>query len=240
MTIIQKTVQEIGCGTIVHNPLVTPSAARSATGFGMVCAMKENPLSKSATPQNQFLISFYPESCFGGFSDIDGTIAFYVRVNALITSDSVVVDFGCGRGEYGEDAIQIRRDLRVLKGKVWKVVGLDIDPAAAANPFLDEFFLLSDEGRWPLASRHADLVLCDNVLEHLRCPQFFFKEAARVLKPGGFVCIRTPNVLSYVGLISRAIPNRSLKYDQNLKPANVKSTTCAYLFVTEQAISATC
>jgi hypothetical protein len=34
--------------------------------------------------------------------------------------------------------------------------------------------------------------------------------------------------------------NRSLKYDQNLKPANVKSTTCAYFFVTEQAISATC
>ena len=32
---------------------------------------------------------------------------------------------------------------------------------------------------------------------------------------------------------------RSLKYDQNLKPANVKSTTCAYFFVTEQAISAT-
>jgi hypothetical protein len=34
--------------------------------------------------------------------------------------------------------------------------------------------------------------------------------------------------------------SRSLKYDQNLKPANVKSTTCAYFFVTEQAISATC
>ena len=34
--------------------------------------------------------------------------------------------------------------------------------------------------------------------------------------------------------------NRSLKYDQNLKPANVKSITCAYFFVTEQAISATC
>jgi len=36
------------------------------------------------------------------------------------------------------------------------------------------------------------------------------------------------------------LTSRSLKYDQNLKPANVKSITCAYFFVTEQAISATC
>jgi len=34
--------------------------------------------------------------------------------------------------------------------------------------------------------------------------------------------------------------NRSLKYGQNFERANEKSTTCAYFFVTEQAISAAC
>ena len=29
-----------------------------------------------------------------------------------------------------------------------------------------------------------------------------------MLKPGGYLCIRTPNVLSYVGLISRLVLNR--------------------------------
>jgi hypothetical protein len=38
----------------------------------------------------------------------------------------------------------------------------------------------------------------------------------------------------------KAEPNRSLKYGQNFERANEKSTTCAYFFVTEQAISATC
>ena len=37
---------------------------------------------------------FYPESRFGGFTDIDGTVAFYSRVNALVKPLYVVVDFG--------------------------------------------------------------------------------------------------------------------------------------------------
>jgi SAM-dependent methyltransferase len=41
---------------------------------------------------------FYPESRFGGFTDIDGTVAFYPRVNALAASKDVVLDFGCGQG----------------------------------------------------------------------------------------------------------------------------------------------
>jgi len=182
--------------------------AQSLPAVGVADALRKEVPVGSAEPQNRFLASFYPESRFGGFSDIDGTIAFYVRVNALVTPDSIVVDFGCGIGAYREDPVQIRRELRVLKGKVRKVVGLDIDAAAAANPFVDEFLLLGEEGLWPLPSHQADLVLCDNVLEHLERPELFFQEAARVLKPGGSLCIRTPNVLSYVGVISRLVPNR--------------------------------
>lgn len=45
---------------------------------------------------------FYPEARFGGFTDIDGTIAFFNRVNSLIETSSVVLDVGCGRGAYAE------------------------------------------------------------------------------------------------------------------------------------------
>lgn len=111
-------------------------------------------------------------------------------------------------GEYGDDPVQFRRRLRVLKGKVKRVIGLDVDPHAANNPFVDEFHRIDDGAPWPIKSDSIDLVLCDNVLEHLERPDWFFAEAHRVLVRKGYLCIRTPNVLSYVGLISRLVPNR--------------------------------
>lgn len=152
--------------------------------------------------------AFYPESRFGGFTRVDGTVAFYTRVQALANPHSVVVDFGCGRGAYASDPIPFRRELRIFKGKVGQVIGLDANPAAAENPFLDTFSCL-DGPRWPLEDDSIDLILCDNVLEHLPEPAAFFGEARRALRPGGVVCIRTPNALNYIALLSRLIPNRS-------------------------------
>lgn len=63
---------------------------------------------------------FSPESKFGGFSNIDGTIAFYTRVNPLLASSSIVLDVGCGRGIYNKDLVILRRNLRILRGKVKK------------------------------------------------------------------------------------------------------------------------
>jgi SAM-dependent methyltransferase len=151
--------------------------------------------------------TFYPESRFGGFSDVDGTLAFYQRVNALLQPGFVVLDLGCGRGAYANDPLPLRRELRNLKGKVKKVIGLDVDPAAAVNPFIDEFQLL-DGPRWPLEDRSLDLLLSDHVLEHLAEPEAFFSEACRLLRPAGYLCLRTTNAWSYVALASRLVPNR--------------------------------
>jgi SAM-dependent methyltransferase len=151
---------------------------------------------------------FYPESRFGGFTQIDGTVAFYARVQALVRPDSVVIDFGCGRGAYTDDPVPFRRDLRIFKGKVRRVIGLDASPAGESNPFLDEFHQLSGS-HWPLPDESADLLICDNVLEHLPDPDAFFAETRRVLRPGGLACIRTPNRWNYIALLSRLIPNRS-------------------------------
>jgi SAM-dependent methyltransferase len=150
---------------------------------------------------------FYPESRFGGFTQVDGTIAFYARAQALARPDSLVVDFGCGRGAYAGDPIPFRQNLRVFKGKVRQVIGLDASPAGAENPFLDEFRCL-EAAAWPLEDASADLILCDNVLEHLPEPEMFFSEAYRVLRSGGTLCIRTPNRWNYIALLSRLVPNR--------------------------------
>jgi SAM-dependent methyltransferase len=152
--------------------------------------------------------SFYPESLFGGFSNCDGTVAFYTRVNALTRPSFVLVDFGCGRGQHAEDPVGFRRDLQCFKGKVAKVIGLDVDIAGQSNPTIDEFRALVPGQAWPIENRSVNLILCDYVLEHLPEPRLLFCEARRVLVGGGFLCLRTTNLLSYVGLAAKLVPNR--------------------------------
>jgi|SRR5579863_486977 len=151
---------------------------------------------------------FYPESTFGDITDIDGTVAFYTRVNALIQSAFVVLDFGCGRGSRQDDTVAFRRVLCTLKGRVSKVIGIDVDPIGQENPYLDEFRPLLPGSAWPVEDGATDLIVCDSVMEHLPDPPSFFQEARRVLADGGYLCIRTPNVHSYLGVASRLVPNR--------------------------------
>ena len=150
---------------------------------------------------------YYPETRFGGFTDLDGTVAFFSRVNSLIDGSSVVLDVGCGRGEYSEDPIPLRKNLRVLQGKAGKVIGIDVDQHAQTNPFIDEFHLIQGDS-WPIESNSIDLIVCDNVLEHINNPEQFFTEIHRVLKNGGFLCARTPNRWSYIALAATLIPNK--------------------------------
>jgi len=155
-----------------------------------------------------YRFSFYPETSFGGFTDTDGTVAFYSRVNSLLQPSFTVVDFGCGRGSYLEDPVPFRRNLRLVKGKVSSVIGIDVDEAGKSNPCVDEFRLLMPGGDWPVASRSVNLVICDYVMEHLPDPNSFIQEANRVLVKGGYLCVRTPNIHSYMGVASRLIPNK--------------------------------
>jgi len=152
---------------------------------------------------------FYPECKFGGYADIDATIVFFTRVNALLDKTHTVLDIGCGRGASFKDALPFRRDLMTLKGKAAKVIGIDVDEAGQKNNGIDEFKRFKVGEAWPVDDDSVDLCLSDNVLEHVEDVELFFSEAARVLKTGGRLCIRTPNLWSYFGLCSKLIPNKS-------------------------------
>ena len=155
----------------------------------------------------QLIKKHYPESNYGGYTDIDGTVVFYTRVNAIITSADTLLDLGCGRGEYKEDDVEFRRNLRIFKGKVSKVIGLDVDPEAQKNPYIDDFLLL-ESNAWPLADESVDVIVSDWVLEHVEDPDTYFSEARRVLKNNGRLCIRTTNKWTYFAIAARLIPNR--------------------------------
>ena len=151
---------------------------------------------------------WYPESRFGGFTDVDGTVLFYSRVRSLVTSESVVLDVGCGRAAHSDDPVAYRRDLRKLRGHVRRVIGIDVDPASTENPWIDEFRPIAADGSFPVDTASCDVLVSDSVLEHVPNPTRFFSECSRVLRPGGVLALRTTNALGYVGLGSRLIPQR--------------------------------
>ena len=150
----------------------------------------------------------YPELEFGGFTRIDGTIAFAIRVQALLGASKVIIDLGCGRGARCEDPCGLRVQLQDLRGPARRVIGLDQDPSAAVNPYIDEFRAIDAGRSWPVGTGEADFVYCDYVLEHVRDTAPFFGELARIVRPGGYACFRTPNRWGYPALAAQLIPGR--------------------------------
>ena len=153
------------------------------------------------------LKSTYPELGAGGITRWDGTVQFYIRVQALLQPEMTVLDYGAGRGRLHEDEVPIRRDLITFKGKVSSVIGIDVDSAVLLNPLVDAAAVIEDN-RIPLADGSVDLILSDHVFEHLADPQSVASEMFRVLRPGGWLCARTPHSLSLVALAGRMVPSR--------------------------------
>jgi len=152
---------------------------------------------------------FEPASRFiGGFTDNDGTIEFYGRINSIVNENSTVVDLGAGRAAWFEDdECDYRRNLRALKTKVKCVIGLDVDNVVLTNKSTHENRLI-ENGKLPLKNESVDVLIADYVFEHISDPEQFSSEIQRVLKPGGILCARTPHLVNYVSLGASALPNR--------------------------------
>lgn len=169
--------------------------------------------------QLDILRELYPELDAGGFTAVDGTIQFYTRINALLQPDWRVVDYGAGRGEWTRDPVAYRREIRTLRGKVSEMIGVDVDDAVLANPAVDRSIVLTDAGTIPLPDASVDLLIADHTFEHLDSPSQTSRELARVVRPGGWICARTPNRWGYIALATSVIPNaRHVRTLRRLQP----------------------
>lgn len=119
-------------------------------------------------------------------------------IAACVTPESDILDAGCSRGD---------PDLPSMQGGR-RTVGADMDILGLRANNLADAVVLSPIDVLPFADQSFDVIVCKWVAEHLEDPAQAFAECQRVLRPGGALCILTPNKFSIFTLISASIPFR--------------------------------
>jgi ubiquinone/menaquinone biosynthesis C-methylase UbiE len=105
------------------------------------------------------------------------------------------LDVGCGEG-------RLSRDLKALGHEV---VGVDasptmVDAARHADPAIDVH--LADAAELPFPDEYADLVVAFMSLQDVTDAESALREAARVLEPGGRLCLAVVHPLGSAGRFS--------------------------------------
>jgi SAM-dependent methyltransferase len=99
-----------------------------------------------------------------------------------------VLDIACGTG-YGSD---------ILRRAGAKVFSIDMDLAAlhyAARRWAVSHPIQADAAQIPLPAHSMDVVVSLETIEHLPDPAVFLAEIRRILIPGGYLVLSTPNRL---------------------------------------------
>ena len=95
-----------------------------------------------------------------------------------------MLDIGCGIGTY----------VRKLGELSTRVYGIDIDPARVHRSESGALAAAVSE-RLPFADGSFDVVLLNEVIEHVQDDAATLREACRVVRPGGHVVVYAPNRL---------------------------------------------
>ncbi|GMO29332.1 MAG: class I SAM-dependent methyltransferase [Termitinemataceae bacterium] len=114
-------------------------------------------------------------------------------IKKIVTDDPAlgasVLDIGCATGAL----------LEHLRDASWEVKGIEISKPEAEYACntrgLDVSYLPLQEKKFP--SESFSVVIASHLIEHLNSPAAFVKEVLRILKPGGFFIVITPNIDSF-------------------------------------------
>ena len=156
------------------------------------------PLTQWNTRNNYMTVKHWLDKTFyKHFQDNWDDQLFRERILQYLKPEHKILDLGAGAGIVPQMA---------FRGLVKRVVGLDPDPRVASNPYLDDA-VASYAEVLPFQGETFDVIVSDNVFEHLSDPVTVLKEVKRVLKPGGYILLKTPNRKHYVPLIARLSPH---------------------------------
>lgn len=119
-----------------------------------------------------------------------------VRMLKIIGSGNCVVDLGCGSGEILRDLanqFHLRIGLDASKRRLVEIGGGRTDGWVFREVDLNEEF--------PLMDSSTDVVVANQVIEHIINPIKFVKEIYRILRPRGRCVITPPNICYLKNLV---------------------------------------
>lgn len=117
-----------------------------------------------------------------------------------------ILDLGCGQGHITCKICQAFPEAEVS--------GLDYALSAieyAANHFSGIDFVVGNAYKCPYANNYFDIIVCNNLWEHVSDPLFLLSRIASIIKPGGFLIISTPSRYR-LGNLVRVLLGRSVKF----------------------------
>ena len=120
----------------------------------------------------------------------DPGLVYEQKLKQGLSRARVWVDAGCGDN----------RDILGEPDYEGLALGFDLPVRSQAK------YLSADISAVPFKDGSVDFISCRWVFEHLKRPEEALAELERILKPGGFLLIRTTNRLHYIALLSRALP----------------------------------
>ncbi len=125
----------------------------------------------------------------------------------------MVVDVGCGSGNL----------LGFVGDRFDRYIGVDV-VRYEGFPTEAEFIPLNlDAGKAHLPDDFADVVCSVETIEHLENPRAFMRELVRLVKPGGWVIVTTPNQLSFLSKLTLVLKNQFNAFQEapGLYPAHI-------------------
>jgi len=123
---------------------------------------------------------------------ITETLAFVQKYKSLDKEPLRIVDYGCAYGYY-LSILKIINPNHDLYGVDCAKEAVESTARIVGN---DHTFWARCGEPLPLEDNSVDVILCFDVIEHVKDKNeliAFFKECARLIKPQGYVFIRTPN-----------------------------------------------
>ncbi len=159
-----------------------------------------NPrLTESAIARFYDTVYSTPVSNIGYEGDLNGRGAYLLSKAAPLinTFQPSMLDIGCGGGQF----------LKVAQDRGWKVAGSELSKVAAksAGALLGVPIHVGDFRDMRPPSGSLDFVSLLEVIEHLRAPIDYLRDAVTLLKPRGILLIEIPNVASLEYSVARLL-----------------------------------
>jgi 2-polyprenyl-3-methyl-5-hydroxy-6-metoxy-1,4-benzoquinol methylase len=153
--------------------------------------------------QRSYYDARWAKETFANQLQLSRTLAILEGIRASDIRDPRILDLGCGTGW-----------LSGILARFGPTTGIDLSPLAvekARQTYPDVQFLASDFLDLPTADGEFDIVVSQEVIEHVTGQREYVDQAARCLRRGGYLILTTPNAWNFTHWDERTLSTQELQ-----------------------------